>query len=222
MAMEVRPTRTFRALVCGALLLVVVVSGCGGGLEGQAQAMTARALKQKRVRYDHIECVQDSQLPLVECDIFQRGIDFFSCNFVINGQGSLYKLNPRTNCDPPLGKDPAAGFSSNLSNMNLSNADLSHATLGGDDLSSVNLKQANLYGANLTNTNLTRANLTAANLAHANLYGANLTHANLTRANLTGAKLSGARLTGSTLSNTVCPDGTSSNKHGGSCLGLGV
>ncbi|MGH2513541.1 MAG: pentapeptide repeat-containing protein, partial [Candidatus Limnocylindrales bacterium] len=63
------------------------------------------------------------------------------------------------------------------------------------------------------------ANLTGANLRAATLTGANLAKANLTGADLTGARLTGANVSGIVWSATSCPDGTSSNDHGGTCIG---
>jgi hypothetical protein len=112
-----------------------------------------------------------------------------------------------------------------LVNLNLANASAINATLTGADLSGATLTSANLTQANLTNANLSGANLTGANLSQANLSGANLSSANLTNANLSQANLKGATgmstatLTGVTWSKTTCPDGTTSNQDGGTCLG---
>jgi uncharacterized protein YjbI with pentapeptide repeats len=126
----------------------------------------------------------------------------------------------------------------NLARANLSRANLSHANLPGANLVLANLVYANLAGTNLFRANLSRANLPHANLSHANLTratlvrtnlshaylrgaaltGANLTGANLSGARLRGANLTGARITGARFSNTECPDGTNSNRNGGSCV----
>jgi uncharacterized protein YjbI with pentapeptide repeats len=59
-----------------------------------------------------------------------------------------------------------------------------------------------------------------ANLSGANLIGANLSNANLSQTNLELATgMSTAALTGVIWSKTTCPDGTNSNKDGGTCIG---
>ncbi|WP_433200283.1 pentapeptide repeat-containing protein [Dactylosporangium sp. CS-047395] len=66
---------------------------------------------------------------------------------------------------------------------------------------------------------LRNASLVDARLRDADLRGAKLDGADLTRADLTGADLSGASLVKVTWSRTVCPDGTTSDADGGTCLG---
>ena len=105
----------------------------------------------------------------------------------------------------------------------------SFSTLSNINLKGVFLVNANLSGQNLSNSNLSGANLSGADLSNANLYGTNLSYANLTGADLSGANLSYAnlkgatgltagQLTGVTWNKTGCPDGTLSNKDGGTCL----
>jgi Pentapeptide repeats (8 copies) len=110
--------------------------------------------------------------------------------------------------------------------------------LAGQDLTDAYLFKASLLNVNLSGTNLTRANLTlaflnGANLIGANLTGANLDHARLNNANLTNAILTGAHhnpanggvppdVTGVFWSNTACPDGTNSDRVGGTCEGHGL
>jgi hypothetical protein len=112
----------------------------------------------------------------------------------------------------------------NLAGANLKGAFLVGVGLQGASLVNANLLGAVLIGANLTGANLTGANLQSADLTGANLQGANLHSANLLSAVLKGANLLGANLTGANLNgvvwgNTTCPDGTSSNAHGGTCAG---
>jgi Bacterial Ig-like domain (group 3)/Pentapeptide repeats (8 copies) len=83
----------------------------------------------------------------------------------------------------------------------------------------VKLAGCNLRGLNLSGADLSNANLSNANLNGANLSGANLTNANLSGANLNRAQLTGATLTGVIWSNTTCPDGSNSNRDGGTCIG---
>jgi uncharacterized protein YjbI with pentapeptide repeats len=84
---------------------------------------------------------------------------------------------------------------------------------------SLNLKNANLSGCYLPGASLSGANATGANLRGAYLVGANLSSANLTQAQLQGAVLTNANLTGVKWNQTTCPDGTSSNADGGTCVG---
>jgi probable HAF family extracellular repeat protein len=92
-------------------------------------------------------------------------------------------------------------------------------TLAGCNLKGVKLAGAYLNSADLSGTNLKDANLARANLSGANLKGANLAGANLANANLTGAKLGRANVKGVIWSNTICPDGTNSDAHNGTCNG---
>ncbi|MFD3539619.1 pentapeptide repeat-containing protein [Streptomyces sp. NPDC058662] len=66
---------------------------------------------------------------------------------------------------------------------------------------------------------LTNANLAHANLRDTDLDNAVLDHANLTGADLTGADLRHASLVGVTWHDTTCPDGTNSDRVGGTCAG---
>jgi hypothetical protein len=81
-----------------------------------------------------------------------------------------------------------------------------------------------LFGANLNDARLFQANLSGANfrfagLIQADLRGADLTSADLTNANLFGASMFSANLTDVIWSNTTCPDGTTSDNNGGTCVG---
>jgi hypothetical protein len=121
------------------------------------------------------------------------------------GSNGLLALN----VDTDLSGFPKSGGAFNLRQASLAGADLDGENLAGANLSGINLKGAILAGANLT----------GAVLKQANLAGANLTGANLAGANLTGADLKGAVTTGVDWSDTTCPDGTSSNADGGTCVG---
>lgn len=66
---------------------------------------------------------------------------------------------------------------------------------------------------------LTQVSLVGADLRDADLSNADLTGANLTNADLTGATLKRALLTDVTWSNTICPDGTNSDRAKNSCAG---
>jgi hypothetical protein len=94
--------------------------------------------------------------------------------------------------------------------------------LAGCNLSGFFFVGVNFAGVDLLGTNLAGANLSGADLSGANLQGANLMGANLSFANLSGANLKGANLNNVTWSNTTCPDGTISNKDGGTCVGHGI
>jgi uncharacterized protein YjbI with pentapeptide repeats len=83
----------------------------------------------------------------------------------------------------------------------------------GADLSNANLPGASLEGATLTGANLSGSTLTGADLS-----GATLTGANLSGATLTGATLTGANLSGVVWGGTACPDSTTSDSDGDTCL----
>ncbi len=102
---------------------------------------------------------------------------------------------------------------------NLKNANLSGCYLPGANLANANATNVNMNGTYLAGANLSGANLSQAHLVQATLINANLSGANLSGANLNGAKMSGAILTGAKWSQTTCPDGTSSNADGGTCIG---
>ena len=87
--------------------------------------------------------------------------------------------------------------------------------LAGGALAGVSLAGASLVGADLRGALLTGADLTGATLSSADLRGADLTGANLRGA--TG--LTAAALTGAVWGATTCPDGTTSDQNGGTCLG---
>lgn len=80
-----------------------------------------------------------------------------------------------------------------------------------------NLGEANLDGADLVDADLEDADLGLANLDDGDLGQADLDGAELGEADLTDASLDGATLTGVIWSNTTCPDGTNSDRDGGTC-----
>ena len=82
----------------------------------------------------------------------------------------------------------------------------------GADVSKANLRNANLTGANLTGADLSKANLKGANLTNADLSGVNFYKANFKDANLTGADITGADFRRAKFKNTICPNGTKTNK----------
>ncbi len=97
---------------------------------------------------------------------------------------------------------------------NLSGLQLGALVLTGVNYSNANLAAVGLSGANLSGSNLSGASLTGASLTGATLTGANLSNANLTAADFTGATTAGVTWSGAT-----CPDGTSANSHGHTCVG---
>jgi uncharacterized protein YjbI with pentapeptide repeats len=128
----------------------------------------------------------------------------------------------------------------NLTNVdlygdNLAGANLQGAILTGNDMKAVesgditttpaelpanwSLRDGYLIGpyAGLNLADLAGVDLTGADLQYADLGQADLAGANLTNVNFHGAALSPADLTGATWSNTICPDGTNSNNHQGTC-----
>lgn len=112
---------------------------------------------------------------------------------------------------------------------NLMGADLAHVDLSEARLAYANLNEANLMSATLFEADLFRARLRGADLTHADLTRADLTDADLSRAKLFGTNLALADLEGSNLARativgvewtaTTCPDGTLSDRDGGTCAG---
>ncbi|MFS8533048.1 Ig-like domain repeat protein [Sphaerobacter thermophilus] len=101
------------------------------------------------------------------------------------------------------------GYPTFQGGLDLRGAQLPGATLVGVDLTGAWMQQANLAGANLRGARLVRAVL----------LGADLRGADLRDADLSGALLGMARLSGVQWGNTICPDGSNSDAHGGTCLG---
>ena len=77
----------------------------------------------------------------------------------------------------------------------------------------------NLSGADLRGVKLAGGSLSGSVLRGADLRGADLRNAILTRADFTGAMLDGADVRGALWRRSVCPDGTRSEAHGGTCEG---
>jgi hypothetical protein len=123
----------------------------------------------------------------------------------------------------------------NLSGANLSGAYLNGLSLVGADMNNANfsgavfinvstflasMTNANFTGASFTNVILSFANMTRSIFKNAHFTSANLSSANLTSATLLGATgLLTATLTGVIWNKTVCPDHTTSNQDGGTCVG---
>lgn len=74
-------------------------------------------------------------------------------------------------------------------------------------------------GMDLSDRDLKRASMRAVILVNVDLSETDMHHVDFTDANLTGANVAGADFYETVWSNTVCPDGTSSNDNGGSCAG---
>jgi uncharacterized protein YjbI with pentapeptide repeats len=116
-----------------------------------------------------------------------------------------------------------------LGNALLVDAKLNKADLRLARLNSAQLSNASLFDADLRSASLRDARLAGANLISADLRGADLTRADLTGANLTDALLNpsvpddsataSTVLAGVTWLRTVCPDGTLSDDHAGTCDG---
>ena len=77
----------------------------------------------------------------------------------------------------------------------------------------------NLSGANLQNISYRFANFSGSILRDADLRGAIIPNVNFAHADLTGANLEGANVEGALWYRTVCPDGSMSEEHGGTCEG---
>ncbi|WP_438995733.1 pentapeptide repeat-containing protein [Poseidonia sp.] len=120
-----------------------------------------------------------------------------------------------------------------LSGLDLSEINFHDGTYVGTNFSQGVLYGAYFYGANLENAvfdganlngayftyggRLTNASLVDANLRYTHFYRADLTGANLTGADLTDADLRQANLDNVIWGNTICPDGTVSDDHDGTC-----
>ena len=100
----------------------------------------------------------------------------------------------------------------------LPEANLAGSDLAGADLVAAYLDDASLANADLTNADLGDAYLASVNLADANLTGAQFAGANLTDASLDGATVTPANFTDVTWLNTICPDGSNSNKYVAGCF----
>jgi uncharacterized protein YjbI with pentapeptide repeats len=132
------------------------------------------------------------------------------------------------------------GIGVDLSGVDLSGLDLNQmnfhdGTYFGTNFTQGVLYGAYFYGANLENAvfdgadlngayftyggRLTNASLVDANLRYAHFFKADLTGANLTGADLTEADLRQANLNNVIWRDTICPDGTVSDEHGGTCAG---
>jgi Pentapeptide repeats (8 copies)/Fibronectin type III domain len=135
-------------------------------------------------------------------------------------------------------------YRASLYGANLSGANLSDVTFTGADLNYANLADTDVAGAIFDTTDpslpdhITSGGVVGtpavfppdwglvdgylvgpvADLAGADLAGADLADFDLLDVNLTGADLSGADLTGVIWSHTICPDGTTSNNDGGTCV----
>lgn len=75
----------------------------------------------------------------------------------------------------------------------------------------------NLDGQNLSGAYMRHMTLTNTSLRNADLSGADLRDSTLSYADLSGANLSGAKVEGALWYKTTCPDGKSSEDHGGAC-----
>ena len=120
-----------------------------------------------------------------------------------------------------------------LSGLDLSEINFHDGTYVGTNFSQGVLYGAYFYGANLENAvfdganlngayftdggRLTNASLVDANLRYTHFYRADLRGANLTGADLTDADLRQANLDNVIWGNTICPDGTVSDDHSGTC-----
>jgi Pentapeptide repeats (8 copies) len=137
-----------------------------------------------------------------------------TCSGAMDKAGNLGSAAVSYWVDTSLNGYPQKNGVYNFNNLNLSGAYLDYLNLSG-----ATGKGAKFSGASFIDTDLSNANLSQANLTNANLEGANLSGANLSGATLQGATgLDTATLTGVTWKQTTCPDGTTSNQDGGTCL----
>lgn len=142
-----------------------------------------------------------------------RTPDLAGCNLsVLDG-----RLNPQ-HTGPYAGRD--------FTGANFSDTDLVGTTFAGANFTDANFTDADLgmelIAADFINANFTGANLTGARLPNVHLDGANFTNANLRGAYFYGFGILGdigawATFTDAIWANTICPDGTNSDTHGGTC-----
>jgi uncharacterized protein YjbI with pentapeptide repeats len=96
----------------------------------------------------------------------------------------------------------------------LNNVKMQSSTFVQANFAHVTMTSSNLAGANFRGVNFTLARLMGSLFANAEMQGADFTYANLR-----GAKGLGTRfLAGTIWHNTICPDGTNSERDGGTCL----
>lgn len=84
-------------------------------------------------------------------------------------------------------------------------------------LSHRNLTMLNLSGVNLKGKSMTYSILSGVSLKKANLEGVDLSHSIFSNVNLSKASLKNTTVKNNIWLNTICPDGTNSNKHSFSC-----
>lgn len=108
-------------------------------------------------------------------------------------------------------------FSTNFTNANLTGADLSdiHDIVGFDTV-----RNMTFTGANFTNANLSNSIFHNSNFTNTDFLNANLSNATFDGVNFSGAQnMATANVTGTAWINVTCPDGTSSNVNGNTCIG---
>jgi len=109
--------------------------------------------------------------------------------------------------------------SADLSNADLANADLDSASADHIIMTGAKLTSADLSSANLGSANLSDAVLSRTKFVNTALSFADLTGATITNVDFAGANLFDVTATGATWSDSICPDGSNSDKHVKGCLG---
>jgi hypothetical protein len=155
---------------------------------------------------------QSGSVPAAGCNTVDT-LSHVQTNATLTGGGSSVGPNSAS-CSGGMDKAGNAGATASASYV--VDTDISgYLTKNG----SYNFNNATLAGAYFDGDNLAGANFSQAALAGADFAGANLTGANMKSANLTGVTgLATANLTGVVWKQTTCPDGTSSNQDGGTCV----
>lgn len=124
-------------------------------------------------------------------------------------------------CFDLVDAQPTPAIALTLSGIDLTGVDLAGCSLTGANLTGVALSSVDLTGADLTLADLTGADLTGAYLTRTAFVAANLTGVDLTDAVVVDANFIGADLTNTTppssWQSTICPDGTLSSEHNGTC-----
>ena len=125
---------------------------------------------------------------------------------------SFYKEDKPTRND--YGEHAKLSEAADLSGASFKGANLIRAIFQGKRLTRVTFDQAKM-----AQVNLIKAELKDCSFKGADLRGVNLTGASLIDVDLRGAQLEGATLRETIFKNVICPDGASSDKHGGTCQG---
>jgi hypothetical protein len=116
-------------------------------------------------------------------------------------------------------------FETNFTGANMKNSTMEQGMFGradliGSDLSGAFMRSSSFAFANLTDAIFVSTDCRGCDFNYALFTNANFTNADFTNANLTGAvDATNATFTGVTWNRTGCPDQTTSDDNGGTCIG---